>query len=235
GSQWISHWFWYDVLYRVAIALLIGYVLGRIISYLFFYLAEKKNIANDVQEGFVALSSTLVVYGFTELLHGYGFMAVFVAAVTLRHRARDHEYFTKLHRFTDQIERMLLAVVLILLGGTVVSGVLDPLDWKMCLAGLAFVLFVRPLSGWLGILGTRLRGHKLSRMHRFAISFFGIKGVGSIFYLTFALHTASFPNPDQLWAIVIFVVLVSIIIHGLTANRIISRTSTEMDLEEMIR
>lgn len=234
GGPWFSHWFLYDVLYRIGVALLIGYILGRMIYYLFFYLAEKKKIADNVQEGFVALAATLVVYGFTELLQGYGFMAVFVAAITLRHQGRGHDFFTKLHLFTDQIERMLLSIVLILLGGSLVSGVLAPLTWPMAFVGLACVFLIRPLSALTGILGVHLKGHKLKKIHQFAISFYGIKGVGSIFYLTFALHVASFPNPNKLWALVVFVIVLSIIIHGLTASRVIRKTGTKIDLEKMI-
>ncbi|MBE7177107.1 MAG: cation:proton antiporter [Mucilaginibacter polytrichastri] len=235
GGPWFSHWFFYDVLYRIAAAIVIGYILGRIINYFFFLLPEKQNIADDVQEGFVALSATFVIYAVTEMVHGYGFMAVFVAAITLRHKAREHEYFTKLHRFTDQIERMLLAIVLLLLGGSVVNGILDPLDWKLIAAAFVVILFIRPIAGYVGTIGVRMQKHKLNGLHRFAISFFGIKGVGSIYYLTFVLHATTFPDPDMIWAFVVFVILVSIMIHGLTASRIIGKTGTDLELSDMIK
>jgi NhaP-type Na+/H+ or K+/H+ antiporter len=55
-----------------------------------------------------------------------------------------------------------------------------------------------------------------------AISFFGVRGIGSVFYLTYAIKNGQFENTDQLFSIVAFIILVSIILHGITAKRLIS-------------
>lgn len=89
--------------------------MGRLLAFLLFYLPEKKKFV-VTKDGFVAISSTLLVYGLTELIYGYGFIAVFVTAITLRNYELDHKYHRKLHEFTDQIERILLSIVLILFG-----------------------------------------------------------------------------------------------------------------------
>ena len=52
-------------------------------------------------QGLAALGITLVSYGVTELVHGYGFLAVFVAAVTLRHTERSHDFHESLHTFAN--------------------------------------------------------------------------------------------------------------------------------------
>ena len=62
---------------------------------------------------------------------------------------------------------------------------------------------------------------------KLAIGFFGIKGMGSIFYLAFALQEAKFPRVEELWAMVSFVVLLSIIVHGLTATSIMQKLDIE--------
>jgi NhaP-type Na+/H+ or K+/H+ antiporter len=56
---------------------------------------------------------------------------------------------------------------------------------------------------------------------KMAISFFGIRGIGSFFYLAFALSEAKFNNASELWAVVCFIVLASIVIHGLSATTVI--------------
>jgi NhaP-type Na+/H+ or K+/H+ antiporter len=214
GNAWLGEWLVYDLLYRLTIGLVFGYVLGLMIVYLFFKLPEKYKILK-VREGLVAISSTLLIYGLTELAHGYGFLAVFVAAVTIRNYELKHHYHATLHSFTDQVERALLGVVLVLFGGSLVSGILDPLTWEMALLGLTFVLILRPLSGIIGLIGS---GMDLS--HKLAISFFGIRGVGSFFYLSFGLNHAQFNKAEELWALTAFIVLVSIVLHGLTAPSI---------------
>src|SRR5699024_2823378 len=124
----------------------------------------------------------------------------------------NHDYHKELHNFTQQIERILLAVILILFGGSLVSGVLDKLTWGMALGGIAYVFLIRPVTGLMGLIGTHL-----TRREKGAVSFFGIKGVGSFFYLAFALDNAGFQYESEIWAFVAFVVLISILIHGLTA------------------
>jgi len=57
----------------------------------------------------------------------------------------------------------------------------------------------------------------LSVKEKTAISFFGIRGIGSFFYLAFGLSKADFKYADELWATLCFVVLISVIVHGATA------------------
>src|SRR5690606_19419540 len=110
-------------------------------------------------------------------------------------------------------EKILLVILLILFGGSISIGLLDSLTWTMAVTAIAFVLLLRPLAGILGLLGSKLEKTKIA-----AISFFGIKGIGSFFYLSFGLVHAYFEITEEIWSFVAFVVLVSIIVHGLTAS-----------------
>ena len=219
GGQAFSlmDWFTFDVLYRIVAGIVIGFITGKIISYIFFVLPEKFD-AHYIRRGLVALSATLFVYGVTELAQGYGFIAVFVAAVTIRNYEMGHEYHTTLHEFNNQIEHIMLAVMLILFGGSLIDGILDALTWPMALAGLAFLCIIRPLAGYIA-----LTGHKMPAKEKWAVGFYGIRGIGSFFYLAFALHETDFAFDQQLWALVAFVVLVSILGHGLSANHVMKR------------
>ena len=204
-------WLWRDLGYRIVAGMASGFLLGKLLAYLVLYLPDK-NMALLTRDGFVAISITLTVYGVTELLHGYGFIAVFVTALTLRNYEMEHEYHGNLHAFTDQIERILVAVMLILFGGSLVTGLLNMLTWKMALFGLACIFLIRPAAGM-----AALRGATMHAKEKLAISFFGIKGIGSFFYLAFALQQASFRDEKELWSVVGFCVLVSITVHGVTA------------------
>ena len=210
-------WLQYELLYKLAAGVTCGYILGKVLGWLFFRLPKSVEGAK-VRDGFVALCSTLLVYGVTELVHGYGFIAVFVAAVTMRGYERHHKMHKTLHEFTDQIERFLLCIVLLLFGGSLVSGLFNDLTWPLAAAGAVFVLVLRPGIGALSLWGTGLHWKE-----KLAIGFFGIKGIGSFYYLAFAVMEERFAEQGQLWAVTGFTVLLSIIVHGLTATSVMNR------------
>jgi NhaP-type Na+/H+ or K+/H+ antiporter len=210
-------WVWMDLLYRVGAGLLLGWLSGQLLAYLIFNLPKRLSLRPSAY-GFVALAVTLTSYGVTELLHGYGFLAVFIAAITLRGRERKHEYHKQMHAFTDQMERLLIVIILILFGGAITHGILAPLTWAGALLGLLLILVLRPLGGLLTLVGSK----KVNVAERSVISFFGIRGIGSIFYLSFALEKGEFPQAELLWAILSFTMLVSIVLHGVLATPIMN-------------
>ncbi|RAU84134.1 cation:proton antiporter [Pontibacter arcticus] len=212
STGWFQDWFLYDLLYKVIAGVVIGYLIGRILAYLIFKLPKKTKFP-EATDAFLALSATLVTYGITELAHGYGFIAVFVAALTMSSQEEEHEYHTKMHDFINQVERILMVILLVLFGGSIVTGILEYLTWQGALVGLAFLFIIRPLTTFPSLLGTYS-----TLKEKLAISFFGIRGIGSFFYLSFALDEAEFAEAGQLWSIVGFVVMVSIILHGITAS-----------------
>jgi len=182
-----------------------------------FHLPDQARIA-DTREGLAALGITLVSYGVTELVHGYGFLAVFVAAVTLRHTERSHEYNEALHSFSEQIEKLLMMFVLVLFGGAIAGGLLKALTWEAVVASLAFLFLVRPVTGMIGLAGT---GLPLSE--RAVIGFFGIRGIGSFYYLAYAVNHTSIAEKEMLWAVTGLVVAGSIVVHGTTVTPVMNR------------
>ncbi len=225
-SSSIGNWLSYHVGYQIIVGLIMGIALGKLSGYLVFSLPKKFDFFKT-NDGFLAISLTLAVYGLTELVHGYGFIAVFFAALSFRHYEKKHEYHQTLHDVTDQTERLLIAIVLILFGGSLVSGILNALTWPMAIFSLLFLLILRPAS-----VLTALAGADIHRKEKLAISFFGIRGIGSIFYLAFALNEARFNHTAQLWAIVSFTIMVSVLIHGLTAQPVIKHLKNELPVEK---
>jgi sodium/hydrogen antiporter len=216
AESWLLDWVWRDLLYRIIAGVAVGYLVGRAIVYLVFDLPKKIKTFPETKDGFVAISATFLVYGITEMIHGYGFIAVFIAGVTIGSYERDHHYHKELHDFTDQIERILLVVLLIPLGGSLAQGVLlDHINWRSILLIVLFLFVIRPLASLPAFLG----GHMLIK-EKLAIGFFGIRGIGSFFYLSFAIFHGNFTQGESqaLWSIAGFTVLVSMVLHGITAT-----------------
>jgi NhaP-type Na+/H+ or K+/H+ antiporter len=165
-------------------------------------------------DGFVALGITALAYGLTEMAQGYGFLAVFVAALALRSMERGHHYHEKLHDFAEQLERLLMMIVLVLFGGALADGgLLDALSWEVVAFAVLAIFVVRPVSGWIGLLGARC-----PPADKAVVSFFGIRGIGSFYYLAYAFGHGQFEDSEVLWSAVSLVVLVSIVLHGITVT-----------------
>lgn len=100
GESWFVHWLWSDLIVRVGVGAAMGLVAGRLLARMFFDPPRPLVPLAEGAQGFVAVGAILVTYGVTEIAHGYGFLAVFVAAVTLRHWRRDDTYHAVVHGFT---------------------------------------------------------------------------------------------------------------------------------------
>ena len=206
-----GNWFIGDVVWRVGAGVAIGWLVGRGLGWLTFGRSGAK--LSGTRDGLVAIGATFVAYASAEICHGYGFLAVFVAALVLRDTERNHEYHEAMHDFSEQIERLLMLLVLVLFGGTIALGLFANVSLADVCAALAIVFVIRPLAGWISLLGS---GHPAKE--RGLISFFGIRGIGSFYYIAYGVNHGVFATSERLWAITGLVVLTSIVVHGVTAT-----------------
>ncbi|GLY23969.1 cation:proton antiporter [Micromonospora sp. NBRC 101691] len=211
-TDWLAGWLTVDLLWKITAGVAGGLLVGWLLGKLFFRAPSELRLARHA-EGFLALAATFLAYGLVEVIGGYGFLAVFMAARAIRSAERTHEFHAVLHDFAEQVERLLTVLLLLLFGGAVVGGLLAPLTWQAALVGLALVLVVRPLAGWLS-----LRGAPGRPAEHWVIASFGIRGVGSFYYLAYASTKADFPQADLVWATAGLVVIVSVVVHGVAAT-----------------
>lgn len=212
-TGWLVEWLVVDVMWRIGIGILVGLGAGFLLRRLFFSELSQRLGFTDKADGFIALAATFIAYGAAELAEGYGFVAVFVCACTIRAAERTHGLHAVLHSFVEQVERLLTVAVLLLLGGAVARGILDSLTIPDVLLAVAILFVIRPLAGWIA-----LTPGKTGPRERLAIAFFGVRGVGSVFYIAYGLQNGNFPGGERLWAIVTVVILGSILVHGLAAT-----------------
>jgi NhaP-type Na+/H+ or K+/H+ antiporter len=219
-GAWALEWLARDVFYRILIGVAsgaaIGWLLGRVLFAIPF-----RNVLADTGSGVLALAGVLLCYGLTELIEGYGFVAAFVAGLALRRAEAGHAFHGKLHGFNEAIEHALTAVLLILIGG-VLPLLWPQLDWRHMAIGLALIFVIRPLIGWWGLQGTELKPRQ-----RFVVAAYGVRGIGSIYYLGYATSHLEFADEGQLWATIAFTIAVSTVVHGLTAGAVVERVTRE--------
>jgi len=208
----VADWLATDLVLRLALGVAVGWLVGKALSRMMFPARRHLGLA-ETATGFVSLAATLLAYGAVEAVHGYGFVAVFVAALTIRSAERGHTYHAVLHNFAEEIEQLLVVGLLVLLGGALVSGLLAGLDAAGIAVALACILIARPLACRVALIGS-----PATTRERRTIAFFGIRGIGSIYYLAYATTSHDFDQPDRVWAMAAFTVLLSILVHGVAAT-----------------
>lgn len=212
GKPWAQEWLLQSVVWEIGAGVGIGWLIGRLFGWLTYKVPAETRLAKT-GDGLIAISATFVSYGVTEILNCYGFLAVFVTALSLRRSHRDHDFNLEMHAITEQVERLVMMVVLILFGGAIVDGLLRPLRWEDWLVAAVIILIVRPVAGLIALAGVRAVFKE-----KLMLAFFGIRGVGSFYYMAYALNHIELQQASRLWAIVGAVCLLSILLHGLTVT-----------------
>jgi NhaP-type Na+/H+ or K+/H+ antiporter len=230
GGTWFFEWFAYRVLWEIGAGVLGGWLVGRAFGWLTFHVPAENKLA-ETKDGLVALAATLVSYGLTEIVHSYGFLAVFVTALTFRGTHREHDFQVEMHDVADQTERLAMLVLLLLFGGALVGGLLAQVSWADAGIAAAILLVVRPAAGLVA-----LAGFEAERSEKLTLAFFGIRGVGSFYYLAYGLNHMEVAEPERLWGLIGLVVLLSILLHGLTVTPVMRsldrRQGRDPDAEE---
>lgn len=243
GDEGVWRWWTVDVLWATAGGLGLGYGLGTVVGRLIIYLRMRHREALDSDE-FIALGLIALTYGVALLCQTYGFLAVFAAGLALRRinespharpttaaddaggmspsqiRATGHEapahMMRGVVRFNSQLERFAeIGIVL------AVGVLLATVDFKPVVLWFVPLLFgvIRPLAVWVGLLGTPVQGQQ-----RRLIAWFGIRGIGSLYYLLFAINHGLAPAlAKDLLSITLAVVVASVVAHGVSVTPLMRR------------
>lgn len=242
GWRWVA----IDLLWAVAAGLGTGIVLGTLVGRLVLYLRKTHREAVGLDD-FLALGLIALSYGAALLVMGYGFLAVFAAGLALRRIERtaaagdappdevlvaatspdaetlatDPEkapaYMAQAALgFTEQLERIGEAAVVLLLGG-MLSAAFLPREaiWFLPL----LFLVIRPAAVYAGTVGAGA-----TPAQRRLIAWFGIRGIGSVYYLTYAMqHGLPEALGRTLAALVLAAVAVSAVVHGISVTPLMKR------------
>ncbi len=220
------HFIGYYFFFKIIAGIIVGAVIGFLYSWFIQY--HGKAHQQYILNGFIAVALTFLSYGLAEVLGTYGFLSVFATGVFIQyycHEDVQNNENTTMLQFVEETEKLMVSLWTIFFGGALLSGILSYTDGWGVLASLLFVLIFRPIFGYLAMSTT-----KFSTEKKWAISFFGIRGIGSFFYLSFALLQGNFTEYDELFGITSYVILFSILIHGLSSLRVLDYFQRKEDL-----
>ncbi|WP_352337912.1 cation:proton antiporter [Psychrobacter sp. 16-MNA-CIBAN-0192] len=219
-GEMLWSWFTHDVLWKIGAGLIVGVAVGKLLAKL---ILSKNTNGTTISQGYTVIALTLLAYGLAEFVHSYGFIAVFIAAFTFRRSESKHSYHEKLHDFAEQSEGLFMSLVLVTFGMFIGQGLQSgvELTWRVYIVSFTFLLLIRPLGGMIA-----LSGLNMHRTEKYAISSLGIRGIGTLYYLSYAINQGFFADDDaiKLWVVCSIVILISIFIHGLSAQKLLQMT-----------
>lgn len=211
----VQRWAVNDLAKKIMMGGAAGVALGWLVGRALFRWSQRAAIgamAADV----VVLGAVFFIYGATELAGGYGFIAAFVGGLMVRRASEDSPAHGELFAFAGSLERGLTALLLVA-GGIALGLMLPYVSIAHVGVALLVLLLIRPLAGWLSLLPFAMPGDE-----RAIVAGFGVRGIGSIYYLAFAVSKASFDGIYAVWAIVLLAIFASTLLHGLTAGRVMA-------------
>ncbi len=214
-GTWIWRWLGIDVLWGIAGAAATGFACGWLLVKGNRLLPERLQLSRS-NEGLASVGLAFLVYALADAIHGYGLVAVFVAAITIRNLGHALDYAQRLTASARRLERLLAFLVIGLFGGVLASGMLGHVGWPDIVFALLALLVVRPLVTLPSFLGTR---HPAPV--RLAVGYFGIRGLGSLYYIGRAMGIDGAHASERLWPVTALTVLFSIVLYGFSAQPVL--------------
>lgn len=211
--NWFSQWVAVDLIWAISAGIVMGILVAKAVTWIDRKL-QRYRPADQLMEDFVALSTILLTYSLTEVVNGYGFLAVFVAGIVVQRTYRDPEKpLSQLH-FTERIEKLMEIGTILLLGSLLRIEPMVAFAADSILVAALLFLLIRPLGTWIGTIGSPL--HPASR---WLCGWFGIRGVGSIYYLTYAFGKGLKGElGEQIAWITFTTIAISVILHGISST-----------------
>ena len=245
-GEGLWRWIAVDVLWATATGLAIGAALGTALGTLVLYLRRRHQEAVGLDD-FLALGLIALTYGLALACHAYGFLAVFAAGLALRRVERKGskavgqdaaavappaasdaaEVATDPKQapahmaqavliFNEQLERIGEVAVAVVVGAMLSAALFT---WHVLWLAALLLLVIRPISVMIGLMGSRSSGRE-----RALIGWFGIRGIGSVYYLMFALtHELPQDFAEVTIALTLSTIAISILVHGLTVTPVMAR------------
>lgn len=237
-------WLFIDVVWATTAAILIGIAGGILVGISVWKLRGQKH-KHEVLDDLVGLGLIGIVYGLSLLLNAWGFLAVFFAALALRQTelklaedkgikpeqldagvkkpaetSRDTPVPQPIVSseslvFKEHLERLSELLLVLLVGGMLV---LDFWNWRSISLALFLFFLARPLSVMIGLIHT-----DIAMRIRWSIGWFGVRGIGSVYYLMYAIqHGLPKALATDLVQLTLIVIALSILMHGISVKPILN-------------
>ena len=214
GGRWLA----VDVLWAVTVGVGVGWAVGQLVGRTAARFQGWRPSVEPLSE-FIAVGAIAASFGAAQALGAYGFLAVFFAGLGAR-RALEQttakpglaaESVSNVLQFNGQLERIVEFVLVIVVGAALAYV---QVSWWLVAFVSAALLVVRPV-----MVALTVRGAGVSVRQRRLMGWFGIRGIGSLYYLAYSIdHGVDGVAAVQLSSTVLTLVAASVIVHGISVT-----------------
>ncbi len=221
-GNWIKSWVGVDLIWAIGAGIIMGFIVAKAIVWLDMKIKERHPV-DDLMEDFIALSAIFLTYALTEVVNGYGFLAVFVAGLVMQRSYHNPEKPLAQLEFIEQVEKLLEIGTILLLGTILLYQPIVSFAPQSILVILLLFFLIRPLGVFISTIGKRTiknpQNQKLYPQKRWLFGWFGIRGVGSLYYLAYAFGNGLKGElAEQIAWITYSTIVVSVLLHGVSAT-----------------
>jgi sodium/hydrogen antiporter len=220
-NNWLKEWVAVDIIWAISAGLVMGAVVASVVVWV-DRKVQRIRPADLLMEDFVAFAIILLSYSLTEVVNGYGFLAVFVSGLVVQRSYKNPEKPLAQLEFVERIEKLLEIGTILLLGSILLVEPMVNYAWQSLIVMVLLFLVIRPLGVWVSTIGKRSSDSHSRRMDprtRLLLGWFGIRGVGSLYYLAYAFDNGLKGQlGEQIAWITYSTIVVSAIIHGISST-----------------
>lgn len=219
GTGWLAEWVIADVVYATVVGLALGGAVGRGLAIGVSRLHARGVLVPQL-DGWLAMASVLVLYGLTEIAGAYGFLAAFAGGLAFRRYERHHDFHARVHAGARTVEQFAELAIVLLLGSTVtLAGLQAPGAGGWLLAAI-LLLGIRPL-----VTVVALAPLRLPLAERAFIGWFGIRGIGSFYYVAVGIGSGALAagEAELVYWTVVACTGASIVLHGVSSSPVVQR------------
>jgi NhaP-type Na+/H+ or K+/H+ antiporter len=222
GSESLSFWLGFTA-QQVFLGLAAGVGIGFLGAKLIVKATETKSM-NMVFQELSAVAMALLCFAFAELVGGNGFIAAFVGGLTLGNISKHA--CESLHEFAEAEGQLLTLITFLIFGAGMVAlavGV-ENWSWMYVVYGLLSLTVIRIIPVVLSTIGLKLRWDSI-----LYLGWFGPRGIASILFGLLVLEESGIPYHEEIFAIVVTTVLISVFAHGITAWPLAQKYADRLD------
>lgn len=194
-----------QVFFGIAAGVAVGWLSATLING-----AIKRDSISEVMQGISTLALIAIAYVAAELIHGNGFVAVFVAGLVFGNRLQEAAHF--LSEFTESEGQLLTSLTFLVFAAVMLPAVVLNFQWMWLVYALLSLTLIRMLPSAIALIGAGCDWPT-----KFLIGWFGPRGLASLLFLLLVLRDTMIPNSEVVVGVVLTTVMLSIVLHGVSA------------------